>query len=485
MMSSFRLRVFYLLLLAAWMTPAGLAKAQDPQKIAIGYLRVTSEEILPLSRLNEPPADHGEAGAQLGIRDNQTTGRFTKQDFTLSVEKAASEAEALTSLDKLLGAGTLLVVADAPAAMMAKLADRAAEKGGLLFNASATDDALRGESCRANLFHTAPSRAMLADALAQYMAWKKWRRWFLISGVNSGDVAFADALKRAAKRFGAEIVEERQYKDAGGARRTDSGHEQVQQQMPVFTQRAPDHDVVVAADESELFGAYLPYRTWDARPVIGTSGLVPVSMHPAHEQWGGTQLQSRFERAAKRRITALDYQAWAAVRAIGEAVIRTKSSDVKTLRQFMMGPDFGLAAFKGQAVTFRSWDRQLRQPILLTTLQMVVTVSPQQGFLHQRFETDTLGISSFATPRWRVVKTRTQWSPPSRMRSCAKPTLAAMPNTKSRKAAGVAAATARSGRPAVLLTIAAVTVTVNWATKRTSAVTASAGRLWWRRSVFA
>jgi ABC transporter substrate binding protein (PQQ-dependent alcohol dehydrogenase system) len=379
--------------LALGMT-AAVAQAPVPaaQKIGIGYLQVESEEILPLSRIDTPPEDDGRAGAQLGIRDNQTTGRFTKQDFTLTEEKATNEEEALAALDKLLAADIRMIVVDAPAAIQPKLADHAATKDALIFNGNATDDGLRAENCRANLFHTAPSRAQLADALAQYMAWKKWRRWFLISGVHPNDKAFADALRRAAKRFGQQIVEEREYKDAGGSRRTDSGHEQVQQQMPVFTQRAAEHDVMVVADESEVFGAYLPYRAWDARPVIGTSGLVPATWHPAHEQWGGTQLQSRFERAAKRRMTSRDYQAWMAVRVIGEAVIRTKSTDAKALRQHILSPDFGLGAFKGQAVTFRSWDRQLRQPILLTTLQMVVTVSPQQGFLHQKFETDTLGV---------------------------------------------------------------------------------------------
>jgi ABC transporter substrate binding protein (PQQ-dependent alcohol dehydrogenase system) len=368
------------------------ALAQDTQKIGIGYLRVAGDEVLPLSRIDVPPEDDGVAGAQLGIRDNQTTGRFTKQEFTLAVEEAASEEEAVQALDKLLSGDTRMVAVDAPAAVQLKLSDRAAEKGALLFNIRATDDGLRAENCRANLFHIVPSRAMLADALAQYLAWKKWRRWFLVSGVNPNDKALADALKRSAKRFGAQIVEERLYQEAGGARRTDTGHEQVQQQMPVFTQRAPEHDVLVVADESEVFGAYLPYRTWDARPVVGTAGLVATTWHPAHEGWGGTQLQSRFERAAKRRMTALDYQAWEAVRIVGEAAIRTKSADPKILRQHMLDPDFGLGAFKGQAVNFRSWDRQLRQPILLTTLQMVVTVSPQPGFLHQRYETDTLGV---------------------------------------------------------------------------------------------
>ena len=384
-------RMVFCLALGCLAAP-GMTAAQDAQKIGLGYLKAAIDEIIPLSRIDVPPTDDGEAGAQLGTRDNQTTGRFTKQDFTLQVEKAASEEEALAALDKLLAADIRMIAVDAPASLLPKLADRANEKGALLLNVGAADDGLRAENCRANLFHTAPSRAMLADALAQYLAWKKWRRWFLVSGSHPADKAFADALKRAGKRFGAQIVEEREYKDAGGSRRTDTGHEQVQQQMPVFTQRAAEHDVLVVADESEVFGAYLPYRTWDARPVVGTSGLVPASWHPAHEGWGGTQLHSRFERAFKRRMTSLDYQAWQAVRSIGEAAIRTKSGDVKTIRQFLLGPDFGLGAFKGQAVTFRNWDRQLRQPILLATLQMVVTVSPQQGFLHQKFETDTLGV---------------------------------------------------------------------------------------------
>jgi len=368
------------------------AAAKDSQKIAIGYLRVAGDEVLPLSRIDVPPDDHGEAGAQLGIRDNQTTGRFTKQAFSLDVAEATNEDEAVKALETMLSGGVRFVVLDAPAAAQLKLSETAAPSGALLFNISAADDALRAENCRANLFHIAPSRAMLADALAQYLAWKKWRRWFLISGVNPADKALTEALKRAAKRFGAQIVEERAYQDAGGARRTDTGHEQIQQQMPVFTQRAPEHDVVVVADESELFGGYLPYRTWDPRPVVGTSGLVPASWHPAHEQWGGTQLHSRFERAAKRRMTPLDYQAWEAVRIIGEAAIRTKATDPKIVREHILTPGFGLGAFKGQAVNFRTWDRQLRQPILLVTLQMVVSVSPQPGFLHQRFETDTLGV---------------------------------------------------------------------------------------------
>src|SRR3546814_2939226 len=54
--------------------------------------------------------------------------------------------------------------------------------------------------------------------------------------------------------------------------------------MPVFTQDFPDYDVLLVADESEVFGTYLPYRTWIPRPVAGTAGLVPSAWHPASER---------------------------------------------------------------------------------------------------------------------------------------------------------------------------------------------------------
>jgi ABC transporter substrate binding protein (PQQ-dependent alcohol dehydrogenase system) len=222
--------------------------------------------------------------------------------------------------------------------------------------------------------------------------WKRWSRWLLVVGSHAKDKLFADALRRAAGRFGAKIVQERVFEDTGGARRTDSGIVQVQRQMPLFTQQAPAYDVLVAADESDVFAAYLPYRTWDPRPVAGSAGLVPTSWDPSHDQWGAVQMQNRFSKEFSRRMTALDMQAWTAGRMIGESVSRTKTADAKTMLDFLKSPDFALAAFKGQKLTLRDWNQQLRQPILLTDGRTVVSVSPQEGFLHQVSELDTLGV---------------------------------------------------------------------------------------------
>ena len=82
-------------------------------------------------------------------------------------------------------------------------------------------------------------------------------------------------------------------------------------------------------------------------------------------------------------MTPLDMQAWSAARIVGEAAARTRSADPAKLIAFIKGPDFSLAAFKGQKLTLRDWNLQLRQPILLFDGRNTVSVSPQEGFLHQ------------------------------------------------------------------------------------------------------
>jgi ABC transporter substrate binding protein (PQQ-dependent alcohol dehydrogenase system) len=367
------------------------AARADAASLGIGYLR-WAEQGQTISLLDKPPRDDGLAGAKLAINDNNTTGRFTGQQFELTDTAVRADDDAGAALTAMVAGGITLILTDVPADLLLRLAAAGRDKQVTLFNVGATDDALRQQDCRNNVIHVAPSRAMLADALAQYLVWKKWLRWVLAYGSHPNDMLLADAYRRAAKRFGARIVKEVEYKDSGGARQTDSGVVETQQQMPVFTQGLPDYDVLLTADENEVFADYLPFRTWDARPVVGSAGLRPVSWDPSSESWGGTQLQDRFMRMAHRRMTPLDMQAWTAVRMIGEAASRSSSVDPVKIMQFMKGGNFGVAAYKGKELSLRDWDWQVRQPILLADGRTVVSVSPQPGFLHQFTELDTLGF---------------------------------------------------------------------------------------------
>jgi ABC transporter substrate binding protein (PQQ-dependent alcohol dehydrogenase system) len=366
------------------------AVAADPIEIGIGYLGQAGVKS-KLSLTEQPAENDGIAGARLAIEDNNTTGRFLNQRFFLQ-EVRLGEGEDAAKAAAELASRNGFIIADLPADALLKAADVLRDHGTVLFNVGSIDERLREQDCRANVIHVAPTRSMLADALAQYLVWKQWKRWLLVVGSHDQDKLYAEALRRAAARFGAKIVQERIFEDTGGARRTDSGVTLIQRQMPVFTQQAPSYDVLVAADESEVFAAYLPYRTWDPRPVAGSAGLVPTSWDAAQDQWGAIQMQNRFVKLNARRMTALDMQAWTAARMIGEATSRTNSGDPRVVFDFLKGPDFSVAAFKGQRLTLRDWNLQLRQPILLVDGRMVVSVSPQEGFLHQVSELDTLGF---------------------------------------------------------------------------------------------
>jgi ABC transporter, substrate binding protein, PQQ-dependent alcohol dehydrogenase system len=365
--------------------------AQQVSQIRIGYLRAYEPQ-LALSVLDVPPRDEGVAGAHVAIADNNTTGRFMGQEFVVDVTEVKPDANVVEAFRDMVARGDRYVLADISAEQLLSIADIAREAGVLIFNVGATDDILREEECRGNVLHIAPTRSMLADGLAQYLIWKQWPRWVLLYGSHPGDQAFADALRRAATRFGGQIVAEKEFKDTGTARRTDSGVVQIQRQIPVFMQDLPDHDVVLVADESEVFGTYVPFRNWVPRPVAGTAGLIPSAWHPASEQWGGTQIQNRFAKANGRRMLSKDMSAWTAVRIIGEAATRTQGADPGKIEEFIRADNFSIAAFKGQKLTFRRWNWQLRQPIFLGDSKSVVSTSPQEGFLHQVSELDTLGV---------------------------------------------------------------------------------------------
>lgn len=365
--------------------------AQADVAVKAAVLKVEREAPLPISRLDLPSGDEGFAGGRVATADNVTTGRFLSQTYE-TLEVTATPETAAAALDELIAQGVGFVVTIAGAEDLLTLADHAKAGDVVLMNAAAPDDALRNDQCRANVLHVAPSRAMLADGLAQYLVWKQWTNWVLVHGSHPGDRLKGEAFGRAAKKFGARIAETREFEDTGGARRSDSGHVLVQRQIPVFMQRLPEHHVVVTADESQVFGVYIPYRTWDARPVAGDAGLEARVWHPAHESWGATQMQRRFEKSAGRLMTDLDYNVWTALRSVGEAVTRTNSADVATLRAYMLSPEFGVGAFKGQPLSFRPWNNQLRQAILLADGKLVVSVSPQEEFLHQVTRLDTLGF---------------------------------------------------------------------------------------------
>lgn len=368
----------------------GHAAAPTVQTIQIGFLGETPPVIDLPEFLDPPPRDDGAAGARVAAADNNTTGRFVGQSFVLTETILPRDGDAVEAARAMLASGIRLIVANLSADALMKVAALPEAKDATIFNAGAYDDELRGAQCRRNVLHTMPSYAMLADGLMQYLMAMRWREIMLVAGPTPGDKRYADAIRASAKKFQMKIIADKPWTFAPGARRTDTGHFDIKGEVQRFTQGI-DYDILIVADDAFEFGDTLSYRAMLPRPVAGTQGLVPSGWARPHEQWGATQMQQRFLKAMKRWMTERDFAAWLAVRSVGEAALRLKSADAAAIADYIRSDAFEIGAYKGARLSFRNWDGQMRQPILLTDARSLVSVSPQAGFLHQFSELDTLG----------------------------------------------------------------------------------------------
>ncbi|MCE8022470.1 ABC transporter substrate-binding protein [Halomonas sp. MCCC 1A11036] len=371
---------------------AALPADDTVETLTLGYIGLERDDDLePLSVLDPVLDDEGIQGARLGINDNNATAQFLGQEFVLHEEVIPMGGDVGEALERLFDQGADWIVAGLPAEALLEVIEHPDLGDRVVFNALAPDDALRGESCHPNLYHTTPSRRMLADALAQFLGYKQWQNWALVYGNTEEDQRMAEALRESAERFGHTVIGDKMWPHEPMARRSEGGFHDIQREVPVFLQDLPEHDVLVIADETDYFGEYFPHQTWLPRPVAGTQGLVSTAWHRSHESWGAVQLQRRFEKLAERWMTPHDFAAWLAVRSLGEAAARTGSVEREAVLEYMLGEEFELAGYLGVPVSYRTWNHQMRQPILVTGPRMVASVSPQEGYLHPRTPLDSMG----------------------------------------------------------------------------------------------
>jgi ABC transporter substrate binding protein (PQQ-dependent alcohol dehydrogenase system) len=357
------------------------------------YLGKQYEEPLPLSYAEKPIFDKGIQGARLIAKEANQAGRFVGNAFELVEAIVPADGDIVAKAKEILAKGDQFIIADLEPKDLLAVADLPEAKNSIIVNIRSSDDSLRQEQCRPNVFHIIPSYAMRADALAQYLIWKKWPRWFVMRGSTAADKQYVDMIKRSAARFGGKVVGEKVYDLPPGARNTDSGYQQVQSQIPLETQAAPEHDVIWVANSDEGFGDYLMYRTYLPDPIVGTQGLQAVAWDPSYTEYGAMHFQNGLPKLAKRRPVERDYTAWLGGRSLTDGIMRSGKTKPAEVKAYMLSDQFKLEGFKGQAMSFRNWDHQLRQPIILGGgTRVPVSVSPQEGFLHPTNVTDTLGF---------------------------------------------------------------------------------------------
>jgi ABC transporter substrate binding protein (PQQ-dependent alcohol dehydrogenase system) len=328
-------------------------------------------------------------GSQVALEDAEAIGRVIGVDFSMEKSSAASVDELVQQIsDWIAKDGVRFVVADLPAAALTDLARKLADRPVMLFNISAPEDVLRGADCAGNVLHIYPSEAMLSDALMQYLVAKGWLQILALQGPAPEDAAMVAALQRSAKKFRAKIVGTRPFLLTNDPRNRE-------QTNIVLMTGDVGYDVVYVADSSGEFGRYVPYETKLPRPVVGSAGLVPTAWSWSWDRDAAVQLQHRYEKISPpRRMNGADWAAWEAVKAVTQAVMRTRSTAFDAVKAFLLSDKLTLDTVKGNPGSFRAWDHQLRAPVLLSTADAVIERAPLPQYLHEINVLDTLGIDA-------------------------------------------------------------------------------------------
>jgi ABC transporter substrate binding protein (PQQ-dependent alcohol dehydrogenase system) len=225
---------------------------------------------------------------------------------------------------------------------------------------------------------------MRADALAQALLARRWSSVLLLAGPADADRERSAAVQASLKRHGLQIAGIKPFKLSADPRERDLANPRL------LTQGS--YDVVWVVDVDGEFAVSLPYRTALPRPVVGDAGLVAVAWSPKFERYGAPQVTRRLTRAAGRPMDAHDWPAWLAGKALVAAAAAAPKGPPAALVKALA--DAQLDGSKGVVMSFRPWDGQLRQPVLLSDGFGVAEVAPLEGVLHPRQALDTLGADA-------------------------------------------------------------------------------------------
>ena len=354
--------------------------------LKIGHLSLTDDpryaQDWGYARLIAPPPVVTADAARMAVGDLQFTTDAVGLTVTLDAQTAA-QADLVATAQKMVAAGDAYLVLDLPGADVAAVAAALQDQPVLVVNATAPEEGLRS-ACVANVVHSGPSLRQQTDAFAQYLRAMNWDNVLILQGEDPSDTGFADAFVASAERLRLTVVDRRPFTLAADPQNREGNN------IKLLTADL-DYDVVFVADTRGEFGRYVPYSTLLPRPVIGSVGLTSQAWSWAFERDGATQVSSRFDKLTGRKMQPADWDVWIGVKSLISAAIKSPDADPATLREFMTSKDLKLDGSKGVTLNYRSWDGQLRQPILLATSDAVIAVAPLQGFSHQTNTLDTLG----------------------------------------------------------------------------------------------
>ena len=319
---------------AGWasLTPR-IARAEDVFIVGV-VLPADAEKATELSR-----------GATLGLEDGNALATLFGKRLRLETEAARAGGQAGRALAR---AGALAVVGGVGPGGGEALPQVAAD-GTPVLNVGAPDDRLRNEGCERGAFHVMPSVSMYVDALTQLLIeQRKLTRWGVAGDGSPRGAEIEAAARRSVARRGGTVTGDAAAADILLLAVDDRGVE-AGVARAIAEGRRPDR--IAGIGEAGL-----------RLPAERAAGLWAVGWHYELERFSARELNGRFRRRWNAPLSETSWAAWAALKLVGEAVVRAGAGDGAALVAFMeSAPPFD--GHKGEALTFRKWDHQLRQPL--------------------------------------------------------------------------------------------------------------------------
>ena len=349
-------------------------------------ITVRDDPRLERTRLERGYLGHAGGPAADGLKVALEEGRFELDSAATGVTLASADVATLQAARAAAQAaeksGAALLLTDLPADWTLAVADAVTLP---VLNIGNPADRLREQDCRSRLFHFLPSERMRADALAQTLVSRRWSKLLLLVGPGEADRARAATASASIKRYGLQTVAAKNFKLSADPRERELANS-------LLLTAGLAYDAVWVVDGDGEFARSLPYRTTLPRPVVGDAGLAALAWHAQFERYGAPQVSRRFAKSAQRPMVATDWAAWMAGKLlVALATALPKGPNAAWAQAIAKMPIDGS---KGTTLSFRSWDGQLRQPLLLTDGQGVVSQAPVDGVLHPTEVLDTLGADA-------------------------------------------------------------------------------------------
>ena len=387
-----KFKIIYLILIL--IIPINFGFTKDLESVNIAYIEIENDSRydpdVAYTRIQLKPTGRPFAGALVAYGESEKLFDILGKEIEISRFVVKDNEEILNKIKELVSQNTHFFIIDADSSFFKKIPEFDL-KNIAIFNITEPDDSLRQENCDSRVFHTIPSYSMLSDALAQYLVFKNWKKILLLKGPHEEDTIIADSFINSSNKYGLDIIETKDFILSNDPRKREENN------LALLT-IGKKYDVIYLADSDGEFGRYLPYSTKNPNLVIGSTGLTAETWHWSFERHGAPQLNSRFaDIDDSRRMSNFDWAAWAAVNTIFKSSMKSKSVDSKKIIDFFKSDKFGLDGFKGPRLSFRMWDNQMRQPILLSTHNALIYKTPIEGFLHEKNDLDTLGSDELET----------------------------------------------------------------------------------------